>query len=180
MVFCKEGFTLLADRWTSPSDLEKLESTDSDGEGPQLGSDYHCQGSRRILYLASQHLQGVSIDTPALSGGSPTANDIKDSAQQLITPQLYNFLAWITGSAVLLSLTMWWKLVIPSGGSYYLLLKTLYIYIYISTKGRKTMPKRGPTEGSCSIAVPAMSNRPRTSALRMLSTHSATRNANHM
>ena len=105
IVLCKEGSSLLADRWTSQSDLEKLESTicefDSDGEGPQLGSDYHCQGSRRILYLASQHLQGVIIDTAALSGWSATANYIKDSAQQLITPQLYNFLAWITGSAVL-------------------------------------------------------------------------------
>ena len=38
-----------------------------------------------------------------------------------------------------LSLTILWKLVMTSGGSYYLLLRTLYIYI--STKGRKTMPK---------------------------------------
>ena len=49
-----------------------MESTDceydSEGEGPQLGSDYHCQESRRILYLASQYLKGVIIDTPALSG----------------------------------------------------------------------------------------------------------------
>ena len=37
----------------------------------------------------------------------------------------------------------------------------------------------GPTEGACSMAVPAMSTRPRTSALRMLSTHPAIRNANH-
>ena len=53
IVFCKEGFSLLADRCTSQSDLEKLECTyceyDSEGEGPQLGSDYHCQEIRRIL-----------------------------------------------------------------------------------------------------------------------------------
>ena len=30
---------------------------------------------------------------------------------------------------------------------------------------------RGPTEGVCSMEVPAMSTRPRTSALRMPSTH---------
>ena len=40
-----------------------------------------------------QHLQGVIIGTPALSGWPPTANDIRDSAQQLIPPQLFNFLA---------------------------------------------------------------------------------------
>ena len=102
-MFCKEGFSLLADRWASQSGQEKMESTDceydSEGEGPQLVSDYHCQESRRILYLASQHLKGVIIDTPALCGWPPTANDIRDSAQQLIPPQLFNFLAWITGSA---------------------------------------------------------------------------------
>ena len=37
----------------------------------------------------------------------------------------------------------------------------------------------GPTEGTCSKAVPAMSTRPMTSALRMPSTHPAIRNANH-
>ena len=71
-MFCKESFSLLADRWTSQSELEKMESTDckydSEGKGPQPVSDYHCQESRRILYLASQHLKGVIIDTPALSG----------------------------------------------------------------------------------------------------------------
>ena len=40
VVFCKEGSSLLADRWTSQSDLEKMESTDceydSEGEGLQL------------------------------------------------------------------------------------------------------------------------------------------------
>ena len=34
---------------------------------------------------------------------------------------------------------------------------------------------RGPTEGACSMAVPAMSTRPGTSALRMPSTHTAIR-----
>ena len=37
----------------------------------------------------------------------------------------------------------------------------------------------GPTEGACTVAVPAMTTRPRTSVLRMLSTHPANRNANH-
>ena len=63
IVFCKEGFSLLADRWTSQSELEKMESTDceydSEGEGPQLGSDYHCQERCRILYLASQMTLGI-------------------------------------------------------------------------------------------------------------------------
>ena len=78
-VFCKEDFSILADRWTSQYDLEKSESTDceydSEGEWPQLGSDYHCQESRRILYLASQHLQGVIIGIAALSIWPSTAND---------------------------------------------------------------------------------------------------------
>ena len=47
----------------------------------------------------SQHHQGVIIDTPALRGWAPTANDIWDSAQQLIPPQLFNFLVWNTGSS---------------------------------------------------------------------------------
>ena len=37
IVFCKEGSSLLADRWTSQSELEKMESIDceydSEGEG---------------------------------------------------------------------------------------------------------------------------------------------------
>ena len=37
----------------------------------------------------------------------------------------------------------------------------------------------GPTEGACSMAVHAMITRPRTSALRMPSTHPAIGNANH-
>ena len=64
--------SLLADQLTSQSDLEKLENTeceyDSKGEGPQLGSDYHCQKSRRTLYLVSQHLQEVIIGTPGMVG----------------------------------------------------------------------------------------------------------------
>ena len=35
-------------------------------------------------------------------------------------------------------------------------------------------------EGACTMAVPAMRTRPRTSALRMHSAHPAIRNANHM
>ena len=54
---CKECSSLLADRRTSQYDLEKLESTDceydSEGEGPQLGSDYQCKESRLIMYFAS-------------------------------------------------------------------------------------------------------------------------------
>ena len=38
----------------------------------------------------------------------------------------------------------------------------------------------GPTEGACSMAVPVIITRPRTSALRMPSTQPAIRNANHM
>ena len=37
----------------------------------------------------------------------------------------------------------------------------------------------GPTKGACSMAVPGLSTRPRTSALRMPSAHPAIRNANH-
>ena len=36
-----------------------------------------------------------------------------------------------------------------------------------------------PTEGACSMAVPAMSTRPSTSALRIPFTHPAIRKANH-
>ena len=111
---------------------------DSEGEGPQLGSDYHCQESRRILYLASQHLQGVIIDTPALSGWPPTANDIRDSAQQLIPPQLFNFLAWITGSADVVEFD---NFVETGDDVRRKLLSVAQDIVYISTKGRKTMPK---------------------------------------
>ena len=38
----------------------------------------------------------------------------------------------------------------------------------------------GPAEGACSMAVPAMSTRPRTSALRIPSTHPAIGNVNYM
>ena len=52
--------------------------------------------------------------------------------------------------------------------------------ITIIKPGKISTPKSwGPTEGSCSMAVPAMSTKPRTSALRMPSTHAAIRNANH-
>ena len=37
----------------------------------------------------------------------------------------------------------------------------------------------GPTEEACSMAVPGMSTRPMTSALRIHSTHPAIRKANH-
>ena len=40
-----------------------------------------------------------------------------------------------------------------------------------------TVEYSGPIEGACSMAVPAMSTRPTTSALRMPSTHPAIRNA---
>ena len=134
-MFCKKGSSLLADRWTSQSDLAKLESSDceygSACEGPQLGSDYHCQKNCRILYLANQHFHGVIIDTPALSDWPLTAHDIRDSAQQLIPPQLFNCLSWITGSADVVDMIIVWKLVMTYGRNYYLLLRTLYIYIYI-------------------------------------------------
>ena len=48
-----------------------------------------------------------------------------------------------------------------------------------SSMEETTIEKRGPTEGTCSMAVPAMSTRPRTGALRMPSTRSAIRNANN-
>ena len=41
------------------------------------------------------------------------------------------------------------------------------------------MYRGGPTEGACSMTVPAMSIRHRTSALGMPSTHPAIRNPNH-
>ena len=44
---------------------------------------------------------------------------------------------------------------------------------------KKRASQRGPTEGVFSMAVPAMSTRPRTSALRISSTHPAISNANH-
>ena len=42
-----------------------------------------------------------------------------------------------------------------------------------------TAMKLGPTKEACTMAVPSMSTRPRTSTLRMSSTHPAIRNANH-
>ena len=142
IVFCIEGFSLLADRWTSQSELEEMENTDceydSEDDGPQLGSEYHCQESRRILYLTSQHLKGVIIDTPALSGWPPTANDIGDSAQKLIPPQLFNFLSWITGSVDVVEFDNF----VETGDD--VRWKLLYVaqdIVYLSTKGTKMMPK---------------------------------------
>ena len=45
--------------------------------------------------------------------------------------------------------------------------------------GEEARVRRVPTEEACSMAVPAMSTRPRTSALRMAFTHPTIRNANH-
>ena len=110
-----------------------MESTDceydSEGEGPQLGSDYHCQESRRILYLASQHLK---------IGWAPTANDIRDSAQQLIPPQLINVLAWIIGSADVVEFD---NFVETGDDVRRKLLSVLQDIVYISTMERKTMPR---------------------------------------
>ena len=46
-------------------------------------------------------------------------------------------------------------------------------------KAWQTNRNVGTYRGSCMMAVPAMSTRPRTSALRVPSTHPAIRNANH-
>ena len=46
-------------------------------------------------------------------------------------------------------------------------------------KGKMQNIHWGPTEEACSMAVPTMSTRPRTSTLRMPSTHPAIRNDNH-
>ena len=140
IVFCKEGSGLLVDRWTYQSDLDKLESTDCeyDSEGPQIGSNYHCQESRWILYLASQHGQGVLIGTPGLSGWPPTANAIRDSAQELIPPQWFNCFAWITGSSDVTEFDNF----VETGDE--VRRKLLYVaqdIVHISTKGRKTMSK---------------------------------------
>ena len=133
IVLCKEGFSLLGHRRTSQSDLEKLESTDceynSKGEGPQLASNYHSQKSCRILYLVSQHLQGVIIATPVL-GWPPTANDIRDCVQQLIPPQLLNFPGWITGSSDVVEFDNF----VETGDD----VRQKDI-VYISTKGRMKM-----------------------------------------
>ena len=63
-----------------------------------------------------------------------------DSAQELIPLQLLNFLAWITGSADVVEFDNFVEtgpaeVTICCSGHY------IYIYIYISTKGWKTMPK---------------------------------------
>ena len=89
----------------------------------------------------SQH-QGVIIDTPALSGWPPTANYIMDSAQQLIPPQLFNFLAWITGSADVVEFDNFVetgddvrrKLLSVAQDIVY-----IYIYIYIQREGRQCL-----------------------------------------
>ena len=59
-----------------------------------------------------------------------------------------------------------------------------YGWYYVSVKkrfqhAREECESMRPTEGACSIAVPTMSTRPRTSTIRMPSTHLAIRNANH-
>ena len=156
-MFCKEGPSLLTDRWTPASDLEKFKSTDCEyySEGPQLGPDDHCQKGSQILYLVSLHLQGVIIGTPGLNGLPPITTDSMDSAHQLIPHELLNFLVWITGSQTSLSLTSLWKLVMTSGG---VTICCSGHCIYIK-KGRKPMPKhvvlgltiRHMNESSCII-----------------------------
>ena len=51
--------------------------------------------------------------------------------------------------------------------------------LYIHIPGLLNLNDEDITEGACSMAVPAMSTRPRTSALRMPSTHPAIWNANY-
>ena len=50
---------------------------------------------------------------------------------------------------------------------------------FVNACQETTIWRRGPTEGTCSMAVPAMSTRPRTSALRLPSTNPAIRKANY-
>ena len=57
--------------------------------------------------------------------------------------------------------------------------KKLIMMRFLMTMNRHTVEQKGPTEGACSMAAPAMSTRPRTSALRMPSTHSTLGNVNH-
>ena len=105
---------------------------------------------RVVESCISQH-QGVIIDTPALSGWPPTANYIMDNTQ-LIPPQLLNFLAWITGSADVVEFDNFVetgddvrrKLLSMAQDIVYIYIyiyKGHCIYIYISTKARKTIPK---------------------------------------
>ena len=44
---------------------------------------------------------------------------------------------------------------------------------------KDSIARRGPMEGACSMLVPAMSTRPKTSPLRRPSTHPAIKNTNH-
>ena len=57
-----------------------------------------------------------------------------------------------------------------------------YVYVcksYVVLDECDEPPPWEHTDGACSMAVPAMSTRPRTSVLRMHSTHPAIKNANH-
>ena len=69
------------------------------------------------------------------------------------------------------------------GGGYDSLLSTAFYTLWLGSSFIMVVVMmviiRGPTEGACLMAVPVMSTRPRTSALRMPSTHPAIRNANH-
>ena len=139
IVFCKDGTSLLADRWASES--SECETTDaelgSEEDQPQVTPNFGLE-SRRNLYLAGQQLQGLVSDTPTLSVWPPTADDIKESAKKIIPPRLFNFLAWITGVSDAIEFDNFLE---TDDDTERKLLSIAQDIVYLSSKGRKTMPK---------------------------------------
>ena len=74
----------------------------------------------------------------SLSCWHPTANAIRDSAQQIITHQLFNFLSWITGSSNVVE----FHNCVETGDDVRGKLSVAQDIVYISTKGRKPMHKQ--------------------------------------
>ena len=77
----------------------------------------------------------VIIGTPALSDLPPRANDFRDSAQQLILPPLFNFLSCS-------SYVIEFDNLMDTGDN--VRRKLPYVaqdIVYISTKGKQSMPK---------------------------------------
>lgn len=95
-------------------------------------------GNPYLLYMSGQVY--VIADVPGLNNfWPPTANDIKtNSAETLIPPKLFNFLAWVTGVSDEVELANY---VSTSDDNKRKILSIAQDFVHLSSKGKRAMPK---------------------------------------
>ena len=141
IVFSKESSTVFADKWDSTSASETEDSElDTDNETANVQTSSSENNDKHLLYMSSQMLKGVISSVPGLNSfWPPTANDIREnSAEKLIPPNLFNFLAWIAGVSDELEFD---NFVETSNDIKTKILSIAQDLVHLSTKGRRMMPK---------------------------------------